>query len=893
VREIGDTPSETLLFGREAEIALTIDSLERSRLVTLWGPPGVGKTRVGLAALARLQGVDAFDTATVTLELGGSSDAMSFRAALAKAMGVLPTSEPTAEALEEALARQGPLVVLLDNVETVIDTAREVIKRLWRANTATRWLLTSREPLRVPGETLLEIPPLPFDGAAIELFVDRARAVEPSGDFLQSRRAIEELVKRLDGLPLAIELCAARASVLSPSQMLADLDDRFTLLTPTRDGPSSALTDAIGSSWLALNDDQRKLLAECSVFVGTFSGPAARAVSTLPAPTVHECLEALVRRALIKRSSNRELGEPRFSLLESIRDYAYTRLDETGDLAPTVGRHAAHYLRLGSELAAQVLRTDNRLLQARLELERDNLMAVYERALKRPPLGDLKPVHAVEAALAVGRIFYATGPYSEALRLLQTAHAAAPPLRDSLASAVEGSRGVFLRLLGRSDEASEHLREAIRRSELLGRPTTVAFWQSQLAFAEVHSGNSQAARSLANTAVETFRKHGERPSEGRVLRTLGYSHFLEDDLEAARTCYQRALAIHREVDDRTYEGDTLIALAQTELEFGELTAATNHLRQALAVGQEAGVRRFQCDAWGNLALAQQEAGEIEQALDAFARSSESATEIGQPRLESHFRGYRGACLLEAGSMLEAEEDLQRAIEARGAFQVDPMRALFHALLGVVRATHDDLSGATRELDSASSELGRTSGQKFFARAIEIHGGHLLLARARASAPESSEATLLRSQARALLNADGRFRSFDVRFALRILERGLASTLTSRPRQPWLIHEDGGWFVRPHRAKVELGRRRPLRRVLALLAKSRIEHPGKPIPQAQLIATAWPGERIMPEAALNRLRVALHALRRLGLEGVLVTHADGYLLDAAAPLEVQGDEGTAA
>jgi len=162
---------------------------------------------------------------------------------------------------------------------------------------------------------------------------------------------------------------------------------------------------------------------------------------------------------------------------------------------------------------------------------------------------------------------------------------------------------------------------------------------------------------------------------------------------------------------------------------------------------------------------------------------------------------------------------------------------------------------------------------------------LARARAASSAGDHHTASALRAKAGALLSQQNGFQQSDVRMAKRLLARAMQGTLVCQPPAPWRVHADGAWFSAPHRPRVELGRRRPLRRLLVALAKGRLERPGSPLTAGELVEAAWPAERILPEAALNRLRVALHSLRRLGLAESLVTHADGYFLDPAIPLEL--------
>jgi predicted ATPase len=875
----------TRLFGRDEALSELTSSLEGSRLVTLWGPPGVGKTRLALALMERWSDFDAVGGTSVFADLTEAADAIDLALAIGRALSLEPEHEPSLEAIATALAERGPLLCVLDNFETVVKEGRPFVAALLERAPETRWLVTTREPVGLPSETLLPLQPLPLTTAAVELFSDRAKLARPDIDLSKSSAVVAELVKKLDGLPLAIELCAARAGILSPEQLLADLEHRFELLTPTPSAPGrkSALRDAIQSSWDALAEKERTLLAECSVFAGSFSAQAARAVSSLPPPAALDGLELLVGRALLRRHEQSDHREQRFSLLESIREFARERLRRSGSEAATLGRHARFYLESGRDWVERALSEEALEIQRRLELEQDNLLAVYERALQGNAPEQLPKRLALAAILCLGPLFHATGPYSLYLRMLDTARKAATDAPDPLSIRAEGGRGITLRLLGRLDEASEHLTRALRGAETLNRPLLVAFLQAQLARANVDRGDFEKARAELEQALEVFRAHGERLREGRTLRALGLTYFYADDLPNTRRCYQEALAIHREVDDRWYEGDTQTALALVELEQGELSAARERFQKALALIDEVGVRRWRCQPLGYAGLCEQEVGNFREAMRLYSAAMEEARELGQRPFEARFRGYQATCLLESGALNEAVEGFTRALDDLGARERDAMRALFRACLGVARASLGDIAGAKRDVETAQAEIRRMPEQTFFERAIRIHSGHLDLARARAT--QDPELGLkLRADARARLDDAGDAQS-DIRFARRLLARALDETLTPSAPEPCLIEGSGAWFVAPHREKVELDRRKPLRRILVALAHAHADKRGLPVSPPDLIAAGWPGERIQKEAAANRLRVAMHTLRRLGLEGVLVTHPDGYLLNADISVQV--------
>jgi tetratricopeptide (TPR) repeat protein len=366
-------------------------------------------------------------------------------------------------------------------------------------------------------------------------------------------------------------------------------------------------------------------------------------------------------------------------------------------------------------------------------------------------------------------------------------------------------------------------------------------------------------------------------------------NYFVDDLEAAQRCYEQALAVHREVDDRIYECEALRGLALVELELGRRGSARAHFVQALEAIERVDERRWRPLTLGYFAILEQEEGELRRATTLYSEAIAEARWVGSWRLAAMFRGYLGTCLLEQGALEEARAALQRAIDDLGVFERMASRALFRACIAVVDALGDDAVGAQREIELAESELERSPEQVFLRRAVDVHAGHVDVAkaRARAKAGDQAAADALLATARARLDVNA-FAQSDVRFAQRLLQRALGGSIASGRGASWRIHETGLWFEPPYGARVELGRKHALRRLLVRLAEEHRNQNESPLSPVELIAAGWPGERIQEHAARNRLRVALHTLRRLGLNELLATHADGYHLDPRSPVEIAAE-----
>ncbi|MER5307166.1 BTAD domain-containing putative transcriptional regulator [Streptomyces sp. NPDC002773] len=382
-------PRLTSFVGREPELAALHADLARSRLVTLTGPGGSGKTR--LAEEAALRAVEG--PAAWIVELAPLDDPEALPGAVLSALrlreinlltreGVPLQDDPTAH-LVEYLARR-PLLLVLDNCEHVIDAAAALAETLLTHCPQLRVLATSREPLGVPGEAVRPVEPLPPDPAH-RLFAERARAVRPAFDLARDGgEAVDEICRRLDGLPLAIELAAARLRLLTPRQIADRLDDRFRLLTSgarTVLPRQQTLRAVVDWSWDLLDPDERTLLRQVSVFAGGWDLAAAEALS----PRAADSLGALVDKSLVVATPT-DGGEMRYRLLETIHEYAAERAAETPTLlADAEAGHTAHFTAL-AEAAEPRLRSGEQLPWIdRIERDLDNIRAALHRTLVTSP----------------------------------------------------------------------------------------------------------------------------------------------------------------------------------------------------------------------------------------------------------------------------------------------------------------------------------------------------------------------------------------------------------------------------------------------------------------------------------------------------------------------------
>ena len=455
----------TPLVDRDSEAAAVHDLVLRQgvRLITLTGPGGVGKTRLAVEAASRLAA--AFPDGVRFVDLASVRAPDLVPAAIAAGLGLNTSGDRlVSDVLSHLRARQ--LLLVLDNFEQVIDGA-PVIAELLAAASGLVVLVASRTVLRLSGEHELAVPPLPVpppgsgepaDYASVRLFADRARAEAP-GFKLTRRNAqvVAEICRRLDGLPLAIELAAARIRLLSPRALLARLDDRMDLLTAgPRDLPERqrTLRNTLDWSFGLLSADEQALFTRLAVFAGSFGLPAVTAIcGDAVRGSVMDTLSSLADSSLVRVEPSEE--EPRFSLLETIREYALEHLRDSAAWRDVHDRHAAYFLALAKPAETELRGAGQLAWLNRLEIRRDNLSAALSWLV-----GQDQPGMALDLLWATWRFWWLHGHAEELARHVDQilAHSdGLPPHQRALALSgagfvrfVGGDQARSLRLLKRS-----------------------------------------------------------------------------------------------------------------------------------------------------------------------------------------------------------------------------------------------------------------------------------------------------------------------------------------------------------------------------------------------------------------------------------------------------------
>ncbi|MEU7014142.1 BTAD domain-containing putative transcriptional regulator [Streptomyces sp. NPDC046385] len=630
-------PRLTSFVGREPELAALRAELDRSRLVTLTGPGGSGKTR--LAEEAALQAVG---PAAWSAELAPLDDPDAVPGAVLSALRLRETKliardgqavhdDPTAQLVEHLAHR--PLLLVLDNCEHVIGAAAALAETLLTHCPELRILATSREPLGVPGESVRPVEPLPPDPAH-RLFAERARAVRPAFRVEDDLPAVDEICRRLDGLPLAIELAAARLRLLTPRQIADRLDDRFRLLTSgsrTVLPRQQTLRAVVDWSWELLDTQERALLRRASVFAGGWDLAAAEALNPDSSADTVSVLGALVEKSLVVATPTDD-GEMRYRLLETIHEYAVERAAETPEpLAAAEAAHTAHFTAL-AETAEPLLRSGEQLPWiARIERDLDNIRAALHRVTATAP--DEAAAHRL--VFAMGWFWWlrnyrpeGLGWTERALTLGEDPHERTDPrfwprmrLRmlhfflgvesQAIGDYREDPEAAALVARVRAAFATDPGPESARFPGLLwpltayltDGPTDVrALLDVAVANARRHGGAWETGVSLmfrAHMAVDMpggmagidedlaelhvlSRKVGDRWMRAQVASAVGEASIMRGRHGQAREAYREALALAREVGAHAEAPFLIARLAELDFREGDPVAASRGLDEAEA-----------------------------------------------------------------------------------------------------------------------------------------------------------------------------------------------------------------------------------------------------------------------------------------------------------------------
>jgi predicted ATPase len=813
--------------GRREELALLRRLVDRQRLVSLVGPPGIGKSALAACFTGTLTR-SAWSGGALLVAARGVRGRTELAGLVARALD-LDARRPTLEAdVGRRLAARGPALLVLDDLDHGVKSAASLVGDWLAAAPELRVLVTAREPLRRQGEQRMEIGPLGGRslGEAVQLFVARAREVRVEYMPRAAARAvIGEIVRRLEGNPLAIELAATRLSTLSEREVAEWLPGAIDTV---------GLRRAIRGSWDLLDVQQRADLAACSVFRGGFTLEAAAYVLSAKGsiPGVLERLQSLRERSLLKVDT-RAGQATRFAIYESVGELARSKLRASGKEAAVQGRHAAYYASLAAAGA----------VEARDEA---NLQAVVVRGLRA---GAVRAHHlaALETLVGLEARVSQTGPLAPYLALADGAERSGQRVPAVLLARVLLARGKVRVIAGRIAAGTEDLERAGAVARRAGEELLHGRAIFERGVAQMRRGLLEEAQPLFEAARATFHVMRAPALEAAVLGRLGLLHFRQGKLGEAVRCY--------EAEEPLLPADPAVRtafharLGAVHHERGAFAAARAEYRRAFVLARRARARRGQAIALAALGLLDWEMGRHDRARAAHERALAVSRAHGDV-------DYEGICL---------------------------------ASLGGIEATAGHLARATRRLEEARQLLAPTANAHILA-ALTLYESMVVLARAaRVARRDTTRARALTAQARAAIArvaGDAAVDGEDIRVALRVLRASFGED-PARPgeRGGLLVSASGAWFQPAGRAVVSLGQKKALARLLVALATRHARQPGVPLATFELLDAGWPGEEVAALSGANRVYVALAALRKLGLASVLVRSGDGYLFDPRVALSL--------
>jgi predicted ATPase/class 3 adenylate cyclase/Flp pilus assembly protein TadD len=665
------------------------------RLVSVLGIGGTGKTRLALRfAWTRLGD---YPGGVWFCDLALARDVDSLLHAVAQGLDVpLGVGDPLLQ-LGHAIAGRGPCLLILDNFEQIARHAERTLGHWLDRAPEARFLVTTREVLGLLGEQSLALPPLARDDAN-DLFLQRAAAAQhgfmPAG---ADRQAIPALVELLDGLPLAIELAAARVRMMSPSELLARMHERFRLLVATggRRDRQATLRAAFDWSWDLLSEAEKSALAQLSVFEGGFTLPTAERVLALSGSGSGQAwaidvLQSLVDKSLVQRKE----GE-RLDLLVSVQEYAAEHLRTpgrfTGSGAQALQQAVQRHGRCFAELAVAQPAHDSAPDLA-------NLIVACRRAAQR---GEAQvSVPALEGAWQIIR---QRGPLAIGVELAGAVKAGASldALQRARCLLVMGSA---LDACGRVDEAAHCLDEALAQARTAGdRGVEGAVL---VALGELHGtvAHPDDARNCHSAALDIARSLGDDALRCAALNGLGTACIDRGDTQRAREHYQEALQVARSIGDRRWECGLLGNLGGLCMNEGRLVEAEAHLQQELQIARALGIRTWEGSALCNLGALHHVLGRLEESRQASLQALQMTRALGHRRMEGVVLCNLGLVGLELGAWTQAAEDYASALALARELEDRRSEGLYQGYLAQVLGRQGRFDEARRHVTQGLQHL---------------------------------------------------------------------------------------------------------------------------------------------------------------------------------------------
>jgi predicted ATPase/class 3 adenylate cyclase/Tfp pilus assembly protein PilF len=581
----------TNFIGREAQIAEVVERFAATRLLTITGIGGSGKTRLALQVAAEV--MDSYPDGVWLVELAPLSDGSLIAQTIAKAVGAQDegAGDPVATLVE--YLKPQTCLLLLDNCEHLVPPCARIAARLLRSCPGVRILATGREALNVGGEQAWPVPSLSVPTAssplpptalqgyeAVRLFVDRARAVHPAFALTErNARAVSTLCQRLDGIPLALELAAARVKALSVEEIAARLNDRFKLLKTgdrTRLPRQQTLQATMDWSYELLTEEERVVFRRLGVFSGPWYLAAAEGICGADGTDeadVLDLLAGLVDRSLVVAEEGP--AGTLYRLLETVREYALGRLREAGEEDAARLRHRDYYLALAEEAEPHLQQADQKLWLDRLEAEHANLRGALAWSVE--------PEAGMRLAAALWRFWYMRGYASEGRSWLEGTLARSVATSDLFRARALNGAGVLAMAQGAYDVATDHHTEALRIRTEVKDIRGMASSLNNLGLIGRHTGDYEGARKHYSQSLELYRHAGDRTNAALAATNLGVANMELGDYREADRLLREAADDNRACGNEWGLATALHNLGAVAERSGDAPLATRYYRESLKI----------------------------------------------------------------------------------------------------------------------------------------------------------------------------------------------------------------------------------------------------------------------------------------------------------------------
>lgn len=589
----------TSFIGREHELAEVKTLLRNNRLLTLLGVGGIGKTRLSLQVAADV--MDDYPDGVWFVELASVTDERLVPQAVASVLGVKEEAgRPVLEVLVKHV-RDRHLLIILDNCEHLVHACAELAKQLLQSGPRLKILAASREHLHVAGETTYPVPALavpdPYQKfmhtaltqyAAARLFIERAIAAQPAFQVShQNAVAVADVCCRLDGIPLAIELAAARVRAMSVEEIAARLTDRFRLLARgdrTALPRQQTLRALIDWSYDLLTEPERGLFRRLAVFAGGWTLEAAEAVGAggeLDQADILDLLTRLVEKSLVVADSEHN----RYQLLDTVRQYAQERLAESKEEAAVRTRHVAYYLAFAEKAGAGLAGPEQPAALKQLDLDLENVLAAHAfcRGSEGAVESGYRLVHAIKL------YWFMRGLLDLGHRVtVEAVSTPTVPLASLARCRALWVAGQISSTMGRYKEAEEYLQESLNTARALNDLRMVVSVLNTLGLAALGQGNRDAARLHCEEALDLADRLGNKRGFATASNALAQIHRLNGELDAAEPLYERTVVLARELGDREVAAVAFLNLAMVAIERGAAARARSLLLEVLTIAEQTG-----------------------------------------------------------------------------------------------------------------------------------------------------------------------------------------------------------------------------------------------------------------------------------------------------------------